>query len=212
MEDALRSRRFHLFVAIGLLAAVTLAGRQTLVILDGFTPNPPKKIPRGLEVRGLGYHFRNEQIDATIEPLFLSDMGRYFQERGLKNPFYDIPKEMNYFFFKVRIENLSKGQTLEFLPTNSIMESCIAKDESAVYETFYKLEDGDVRLAVLGKALFLKPLFLPAGQWIERLLFFEYDDTMAARRMTLVLPNIAVGQNQYELQFPYRAKFSKEKR
>jgi hypothetical protein len=212
MEDALRARRLLLFLAVGLLGALALAGRETLVILDGFTPNPPKKMEKGLEVQGLGYHLRNSDLDVTVQPLFLPEIGRYFSERGLKNPFYDIPREMNYFFFKVRLENLSKSETLEFLPTNAVMESCMAKDESSVYQTFYKFEDGEERLAVLGKTLFLKPLMLPPGQWIERLLFFEYDDNFSAHRMTLVLANMAVGRNQYELQFPYRAKYTKEKR
>ncbi len=206
------NKRRLIAVAVILLTALALAGRESLVILESFTPNPPKKMPKGLEVQGLGYHLRNSDLDVTVQPLFLPEAAQYYKEHGVSNPFYDIPKEMNYFFFKVRLENLTKKETLEFLPTNSVMESCMAKDESTVYETFYKFEDGDARLAALGKTLFMKPLMLPPGQWIERLLFFEYDDTMTAHRMTLILANVAVGRDQYNLEFPYRAKFTRERK
>ncbi len=207
-------RRFRPFsvATAALAAALLLAAGQTLLRLDGFDPLPPKKLPPGYEVRGSGYHVRNDQLDVVVEPLMLKDMPAYYEARGLKNPFYDIPPLMNYFFVRLRIENLSGKTTLEFLPTNVIFENSMAKDESRVYETFYGMEDGEARLDTLGKTLFLKPLFLPPGQWIERLLFFEYEEPIPTKRMSLVLANLALGKTRTDLVFPYRGRFIREKR
>jgi len=202
------SKRIPMVVLSLTLAAAALAA--TLPVLESLAPNPPKKMPAGFEVKGGGYHARTDLADVEVEPLLLSQVGSWYAARGMENPFGDFPAPMNYILVRLRIENLSKEETLEFSPTACAFDSCLARDDSRVYETFYALSGGEKRLEVLGKTLFLKPLFLPPGQFLERLLFFEYDEPFAVKRMMLSIHSVAVGRTQVDLQFPFRASYMKK--
>jgi len=195
-------------LALSLTAAAALA--VTMPVLETLTPDPPKKMPAGFEVKGGGYHARTELADVEVEPLLLSQVGSWYAARGLENPFSDFPPPMNYILVRVRLENLSKDEALDFSPTQCAFDSCLAKDESAVYETFYALSGGEKRLQILGKSLFLKPLQLPPGQYIERLIFFEYDEPFAVKRMLLSLVSVGVGRVRIDLQFPFHANYMKK--
>jgi hypothetical protein len=199
-------------LALALICAAAFAAAR-LPVLESLVPDPPKKqIIPGLEIKGNGYHVRGEFADVEVEPLLLSAVGGWYAARGIQNPFGDFPAPMNYILLRVRLENLSKEDTLEFLPTQCTFDSCLAKEETAVYETFYSLPGGEKRLEVLGKTLYLKPLMLPPGEFIERLVWFEYDEPFAVKRMTLSLAGVSSGRTRMDLQFSYRAHYAKKQR
>lgn len=197
--------------ALALVLALSLgAVSGELPIVQSLTPAPPSKMPENITLEGRVYHMRSQTVDVQVEAFLLPEVGPWFEGRGLKNPFFDIPMAMNYILVRVRFENLSATETLEFVPTASAFDSCLAKDEAKIFETFYVLSEGEARLAVLGKSLYLKPLMLPPGQWIERLILFEYDEPFPVKRMTFSLSGVGMGRDRIDMAFPYRAGYGKK--
>lgn len=195
-----------------LLFALDILGAGVYYKLDSLetVKKAPKKI-EGLAITGKGYTYETKTLKVEVEPLLLKDMDAYFKERGMENPFTETPDGFNYIFFRVRMENLSKETALEFSPASVIMNDMVTKDDQTVYEMFYDKPNGEVKLETLGKTMFFKPLTLPPGKWIERLLFFEYDDLAPSYKMMLVFANLTAGKKIFELQFPFYSKFVKEK-
>lgn len=201
--------RRAILAAFGLAFCFGLAAAD-LPVLETLTPKPSKKLAEGVTVEGNAFHQKSEKVDIVLEPLLLSQVGEWYKARGLENPFYDIPKPMNYILLRVRFENLSNDETLEFVPTAVMFDTCIPKDESKVYELFYSLAGGEKRLATLGKTLYLTPLLLPPGQFIERLLFFEYDEPFPVKKMTVALASVAIGREKVDVAYEYKATYAKK--
>ncbi|MCX7831186.1 MAG: hypothetical protein N2445_09065 [Acidobacteria bacterium] len=164
-----------------------------------------------LKIEGNIYKYTSKRIKVEVEPMLLKDLKKYYSEKSLENPFDETPEGFNYIFFRVRIENLSKETNLEFSPSSAVLNDMLSKDDTTVYQMFYEKPNGDKKLEIVGKTMFFKPLTLPPGQWIERLLFFEYDQLVPIRKMTLILANITAGREMFELEFPFETKFAKEK-
>jgi hypothetical protein len=76
---------------------------------------------------------------------------------------------------------------------------------------FYKETDGEERLAAAGKSFYFKSLHLPPGQWIERLMIFQYDELYQQKKVSLVLSSILLGREGVDLEFPFLTTFKKEK-
>ncbi|MEJ2367325.1 MAG: hypothetical protein P8Z49_02985 [Acidobacteriota bacterium] len=207
-----KKRLFRLPVAFAAGAVVLSLSAMTLYRLDSVIPDPGRKQEQIMSVDGSTYHYRANKVDIQVTPILLKGIGRYYRTLGLRNPFEDFPPEMNYIFIRLRLENLDKHETLEFIPSNTMMGSMMPKDETQLYEMMYKLSDGNKRLVEVGKTFYFKELNLPPGYWFERLMLFEYKENRPARHMDLVLGNLSTGRNRFDVTFPFKLKFTKEKR
>jgi hypothetical protein len=201
----------RLFAVIFFLASVSFLATTTYYKLDSLmtVEKAPKK-KKGLEIEGKIYKYQSQFLKLEVEPLLLKDIDSYYKERGMINPFDEVPEAYNYIFFRVRMENLSKESSLEYSPSQTIMNDMLPKDDTTVYQMFYEKANGEEKLDALGKTVFLKPLTLPPKMWIERLIFFEYDELLPTRKMILILSSIAVGREIFEVELPFKAKFVKE--
>jgi len=201
-------------LAAFLLAASSMAlAGGTYYRLDSVTTmEKSKKWNPKIVVEGNTYKYEGKLIKIEVEPLLLKEIGAYYASKGLVNPFEETPESLNYVFFRVRIENLSKETTIDFSPSSALMDDCLPKDESAVYEMFYEKDGGEKKLEACGRTIFLKPLRLPPQMYIERLMLFWYDDPMPRKKITLFLSNITAGREIFEEVFPFRTNFIKEKK
>ena len=201
------------FLIFGLLIFSFFAfASTTYYLLSEIKPLPKAiKKSKNLKIENGYYKYESKRIKVEVEPLLLKDLGKYFSEKGFENPFEETPGGFNYIFFRVRLENLSKETNIEFSPSSTILNNMLSKDDTSVYQMFYDKADGDKKLEIIGKTMFFKPLTLPPGKWIERLLFYEYDELVPTKRMTLILSNITAGKEMFELEFPFETKFTKEK-
>ncbi len=201
-----------IFVLFVLLFSVSSLTSMNYFKLEEITPDAKTiKKSENYKIEGKILKFQSERVKIEVEPLLIKDISSYFKSKGLENPFEDVPEGFNYIFFRTKIENLSKGVALDFSPSMVILNDMVSKDDSTVYEMFYDKKNGEKYLDILGKTLFFKPLSLPPQMWIERLLFFEYDDIVSTKRFLLTFSNLTQGREIFDVSFPFRTKFVKEK-
>lgn len=203
-----KRRRFLLMAAI--LFPVALAASSKYV-LTGLAPEVTKKPVPGYTAEGSTFRFRDSRIQVNVTPMGPAERAAYFSSKGLPDPFYGIPADLNYVFFKIRIENLQKEDNVEFSPGSTMFGNSNSVDEIAMYQLLYKEQDGDARLAAAGKAFYLRNLRLPPGQWIERLMAFQYDDPYKTKKIALIMSSILMGREGIDLEFPFAATYVKEK-
>ena len=194
----------------GLLLALVAGASSKIYIIERLEPDPPKKVAQYSAQDG-GLRYRDPRLDVTAAPLLGEERAAYFAARGVADPFASPVLEPTYVLFRVRIENLMKDEALEFSPGSAMFGNSNAMDEIAVYQLFYKEPDGEARLAAAGKTLFLRHLRLPPGQWIERVMVFQYDDPYPTKKIALILSSILLGRDGTDLEFPFRASYRKEK-
>ncbi len=194
-----------LLIGLGLAA-------ETVRLLESLEPLPYHKEAEGYSVEGMVYRFENEHVAVEAEHLTTEQRGAYYDARKLDDPFVGLVEYDNLFVLRVRIENLHKSETLNMQPSTVSIGNCLVQDETHVYQLFYRMKDGDERLAAAGKTLFLRPLSLPPGTWIERLFLFHYDDPYSVRRLILVISNIMFGNDMVEVEFRFKSRFKKVKR
>ncbi len=199
------------FLPLAVLLLPAALAASSKYILSGLSPEVSKKAPQGYAVEGQTYHFRDARLDVRVTPLGPGEREAFFSSRGLTDPFRGLPADLNYIFFKVRIENLQKADTVEFSPGSSMFGNSNSVDEIAMYQLLYKEQDGDARLAAAGKGFFMRSLHLPPGQWIERLMAFQYDDPYKTKKIILVMSSILLGRDGLDLEFPFAATYVKEK-
>jgi len=199
-----------LWIPLLLLTAALAA--ESVHLLVALEPNPPRKPPEGYSVEGGIYRFQNELFKVEAEHLTADARSAYYGARGLDDPFVGLVEYDNLFVIRVRLENLHKSETLHMQPGMVSIGNCLVQDETQVYQLFYRMTDGEKRLEAAGKTLFHRPLALPPGEWIERLFLFHYDDPYPVRRISLVISNLMFGNDALEVEFPFRARFEKEKR
>lgn len=200
---------FLLFFSV--FSMICLAGNFYYLLYEIKPVEKATKKTTKLKIENNIYKYESKRIKVEVEPFLLKDIGRYYSERNSINPFDETPEGFNYIFFRVRIENLSKETNLEFSPSSTILNEMLSKDDTTVFQMFYDKPNGEKKLEIIGKTLFFKPLTLPPGKWIERLLFFEYDLVVPTSKMVLIMSNITVGREMFEIQFPFKTKFVKEK-
>lgn len=169
------------------------------------------KKSKNLKIECGTYKYQSKRVKIEVEPMLLKDIGKYFNKRNFENPFAETPEGFNYIFFRVRIENLSKETNLEFSPSSAVLNDMLSKDDTTIFQMFNEKLNGDQKLEILGKTMFFKPLTLPPGKWIERLLLFEYDQVVPCKKMVLFLSNLTAGKEIFEIEFPFQTKFVKEK-
>jgi len=201
----------RLIAAVFFLASVSFLAGTTYYKLDSLSTveKAPKK-KKGLVIEGNLYKYQSQFLKLEVEPLLLKDIEAYYTKRGMINPFNEVPEAFNYIFFRVRMENLSKESNLEFSPSQVIMNDMLPKDDTTIYQMFYEKAGGEEKLDAMGRTVFLKPLTLPPKMWIEKLIFFEYEELLPTRRMILILSGINVGREIFEVELPFKAKFVKE--
>jgi hypothetical protein len=205
------NRRVLTIALASLVVPLVLLAARTIYVLDGLTPEVQKKPVQGYSTEGSSFHYRDGRIAVTATPLFANDLDGFYAQHGLTNPFAHFPVEANYVFFKIRIENLQKTDNVEFSPGSVMFGNSNALDDIAVYQLFYKEDKGEALLAAAGKTLFLRNLRLPAGQWIERLMVFQYDDPYKTKKIPLIMSNILMGREGLDVEFPFLTHFRKEK-
>ena len=204
-------KKLMLFPRIILFSFISFSAGFYYLLVD-IKPSPKAlKKSKNLKIDGKVYKYESKRVKIEIEPFLIKDLGNYYSQKGFQNPFDETPEGFNYIFFRIRIENLSKETNLEFSPSSAFLNEMLSKDDTTVFQMFYDKPGGDKKLEFIGKTIFFKPLTLPPGQWIERLLFFEYDQLVPIRKMVLVLSNITAGREIFELEFPFETKFAKEK-
>lgn len=155
--------------------------------------------------------YQSNLVRIEVEPFLLKNIKEYYNSKGMENPFEEISEGFNYIFFRVKIENLSKEQNLDFSPSMVILNDMVFKDDGAILEMFYDKANSEKKLELLGKTMFFKPLSLPPKMWIERLLFFEYDDVVPRKKFLLTFSCLTLHKEIFEVSFPFKAKFVKEK-
>lgn len=197
-------------LAVGISSVVVLSAK-TLNILQDLVPEPTKKPQPGYFIEGKAYHYRDKRLDVRVSYLTADERRAWFEGRETKDPFAALRAEDNYAFFKVRFENLQKDENVEFTPGSSMFGTGNLVDDITVYQMFYKETDGEERLASAGKSFYFKALHLPPGQWIERLMLFQYDELYQQKRVSLVLSSILLGREGVDLEFPFLTTFKKEK-
>lgn len=201
-----------LAAALLAMAALAVAAKSVNILMD-LMPEPQKKAHEGYAVEGRAYHYRDKRLDARVAYLPPEDRAAWFAGHKIPDPFLGLIKpEDNYAFFVVRLENLQAEENVGFTPGSAMFGTANLVDDITVYQMFYKESDGEARLAAAGKAFFFKPLYLPPGKWIERLLLFQYDEAYAAKKVPLVMSSILLGRDGIDLEFSFLATFKKEKR
>ena len=205
------NRRLPNLVLASLVVPLALLASRTIYVLEGLTPEIQRKPVQGYTTEGSSFHYRDGRIAVTATPLLSPDHEAFYAQHELTNPFAHFPVEANYVFFKIRIENLQKADNVEFSPGSVMFGNSNALDDIAVYQLFYKEKDGEALLAAAGKTLFLKNLRLPAGQWIERLMVFQYDDPYKTKKIPLIMSNILMGREGLDVEFPFLTHFRKER-
>lgn len=208
---AFRSVAVIFALAVGVSSVVVLSAK-TVNILQDLVPEPQKKPRPGYIIDGKSYHYRDKHLDVRVTYLTAEERRAWFDERETKDPFSALRAEDNYAFFQVRFENLQKEENVEFTPGSSMFGTGNLVDDITVYQMFYKETDGEERLAAAGKTFYFKALHLPPGQWIERLMLFQYDETYQQKKVVLVLSSILLGRDGLDLEFPFLTTFKKEKR
>jgi hypothetical protein len=207
---AMRSLAVIFALAVGISSVVVLSAK-TLNILEDLIPQPQKKPQPGYFIEGKAYHYRDKRLDVRVSYLTADERRAWFDEREIKDPFSAVRAEDNYAFFKVRFENLQKDENVEFTPGSCMFGTGNLVDDITVYQMFYKETDGEERLAAAGKSFYFKALHLPPGQWIERLMIFQYDELYQQKKVSLVLSSILLGREGVDLEFPFLTTFKKEK-
>lgn len=200
-----------MFLLFSAFSIICLAANFYYLLCEIKPVEKATKKTKKLKIENNIYKYESKRIKVEVEPFLLKDIGKYYSERNMLNPFDETPEGFNYIFFRVRIENLSKETNLEFSPSSTILNEMLSKDDTTVFEIFYDKPNGEKKLEIIGKTLFFKPLTLPPGQWIERLIFFEYDLVVPTRKMVLIMSNITIGKEMFEFEFPFKTKFVKEK-
>jgi len=197
-------------LAVGVSSAVVLSAK-TLNILQDLVPQPQKKPEPGYSIEGKTHHYRDSRLDVRVTYLTPDARRAWFGQRGVKDPFAVIRPEDNYAFFRVRFENLQKEDSVEFTPGSSMFGSANLVDDISVYQMFYKERDGEETLAAAGKTFYFRTLHLPPGQWIERLMLFQYDEAYQQKKVALVLSSILLGREGLDLEFTFLTTFKKVK-
>lgn len=196
---------FIIIVPIMVLSAVKV------YVISEIRPNQNKvKKSKTIKVENNMFVFCSKKARIEVEPFLLKDVDKYFSQKGLKNPFEGVDEGFNYIFFRIKIENKSKEDELEFSPSSVVFGEALSKDDTSIYQLFYQDKDGEKKLETIGRTFFLRPLRLPPKMWIERLIMFEYDENVPIKRSELILSNISIGKEIFEVVFPFEIKFKKE--
>lgn len=206
----MKTRKSAVIFVLALVALTAWAGR-TFYVLDSMTPKADAKLQVGLTVKDGGFQFRNKVFKLTVIPMRRESRQAYYREKKLPDPFESLRGDENMVFFKVRIENLQKSGKLAFSPRNTIMGNSMPFDEIKVYQLLYRARDSDKLLASAGKTFFFRNLVLPAHTWIERLMLFQYDDPYKTRNINLIFGSVATDRESFDVIFPFKAHFVKEK-
>ncbi|MGC8723783.1 MAG: hypothetical protein ACP5VF_07910 [Acidobacteriota bacterium] len=202
----------HVLLALALAASlVPLGASQTVQVLQDLRPEVKKKLPAGYAVEGLTYSFQDKRFSISATPLTPLAREAYYAKRKLKDPFADATPAAGYIFFLIRIENRQKTDMLYFSPGNVMFGNMNPIDEIAMYQLFYRLPEANAKLDAAGRSFFLRDLHLPPGLWIERLMVFQYDDPYPTKKINLALTSILLGGEGLDVNFPFIAKFKKEK-
>jgi len=204
-------RALAVLLALAMVVPAILLSAKTLNILEDLIPEPQKKPEPGYFIEGKSYHYRDPHLDVRVAYLTPEERHAWFAERGVKDPFSALRPEDNYAFFRVRFENLQKEENVEFTPGSSMFGTANLVDDISVYQMFYKETDGESLLAAAGKSFYFKALHLPPGQWIERLMLFQYDETYQQKKVALVLSSILLGREGLDLEFSFLTTFKKVK-
>ena len=202
----------HVLLALVLAAfLVPLGASQTVQVLQDLRPEVKKKLPAGYAVEGITYSFQDKRFSISATPLTPLAREAYYAKMKLKDPFADATPAAGYIFFLIRIENRQKDGMLFFSPGNVMFGDMNPVDEIAMYQLFYRLPEADAKLDAAGRSFFLRDLHLPPGLWIERLMVFQYDDPYPTKKINLALTSILLGGEGLDVNFPFIAKFKKEK-
>jgi|YelNatPaOPRAMG01_1025707.scaffolds.fasta_scaffold63744_2 hypothetical protein len=202
----------HVLLALVLAAVlVPLWASQTVQVLQDLRPEVKKKLPAGYSAEGLTYSFQNQRLSISATPLTPLAREAFYAKKGLQDPFADATPAAGYIFFLIRIENRQKTEMLYFSPGAVMFGDMNPIDEIALYQLFYRLPNADAKLDAAGRSFFLRDLHLPPGMWIERLMVFQYDDPYPTKKINLALTSILLGGEGLDVNFPFIAKFEKEK-
>lgn len=194
-----------------IIVPIMVLSAVKVYIINEIKPNQNRvKKSKTIKVEENMFIYNSKKIRIEVEPYLLKDIGRYFSQKGFKNPFYDVDEGLNYIFFRIKIENKSNEDELEFSPSSAVFGEALSKDDTSIYQLFYQDKEGEKKLETIGKTFFLRPLRLPPKMWIERLIMFEYDENVPIKRSDLILSNISIGKEIFEIIFPFEIKFKKE--
>lgn len=196
-----------LLAALGIAAAAS----TTIYVITEMTPDIRKKPEAGYSAEGKIYRYANKDLACEVEVLLAEARGAYFRSKGYEDPFRDLASSEDFFVVRARFENRMAEHSLTMMPGSVMFENCTVRDETHLYQLFYIKSDGEKRLEAAGAVFYLKQLDLPPGQWIERLFLFQYDDPYRTKRMRLVISNLLAGDRQHDVEFPFIAKYKKEK-
>ncbi len=205
-------RAFGVLLALSVAVPALLLSAKTLNILEDLVPEPAKKPEPGYFIEGKSFHYRDSRLDVRVAYLTPGERHDWFAGRKTKDPFSALRPEDNYAFFRVRFENLQRDENVEFTPGSCMFGTANLVDDISVYQMFYKETDGEELLAAAGKSFYFKALHLPPGQWIERLMLFQYDETYQQKKVALVLSSILLGREGLDLEFSFLTAFKKVKR
>lgn len=194
-----------------LALAISASAATTLYVLDQLTPEISKNPEPGYSASEGVYRFENKSLKCEVEHLNAEARGAYFSKRGYGDPLKGLASENDLFVVRVRIENLLADGNIVMSPASVMFENCTVRDQTHLYQLLYLRPDGEKRLEAAGAVFYLNQLDLPPGTWIERLFLFEYDDPYPTKHMKLVIANLLGGEQQWDLEFPFVAKFRKEK-
>jgi hypothetical protein len=197
--------------ALALALALPALAATTIHVLCELMPEISKKPEAGYSVSGAVYKFENKDLKCEVEYLTPEARRQYFSKRGFEDPLRGLASEEDFFVVRARFENLLKEGDLVMSPNTVLFENCQVKEETALYSMFYLRPDGEKRLQAAGAVFYLKSLSLPPGLWIERLYLFQYEDPYQTKHMKLVIASILTGDRQWDLEFPFLAKYKKEK-
>lgn len=191
--------------------AISAAAATTLYVLTEMTPEISKNPEPGYSASGGIYRFENKSLRCEVEFLTPEARGAYFKKNGFQDPLAGLASESDFFAVRARFENLMAEGALTMSPNTVIFENCTVRDQTHLYQLLYLRPDGEKRLEAAGAVFYLSQLNLPPGTWIERLFLFQYEDPYPTKRMKLVIANLMGADQQWDMEFPFIAKFRKEK-
>jgi hypothetical protein len=194
-----------------LALAVTAAASTTIYVITEMTPDIGRGANDGYSAEGGIFRYANKEMACEVEVLLAEARGAYFRSKGYEDPLRDLTSSEDFFAVRARFENRMTEHNLTMMPGSVMFENCNVRDETHLYQLLYMKSDGEKRLEAAGAVLYLKQLDLPPGTWIERLFLFQYDDPYKTKRMKLVISNILAGEKQHDLEFPFIARYKKEK-
>ena len=178
--------------------------------LEGITPDMPKKPEEGYSLDGKIYRFQNASLKVELEYLDQQERADYYREHKIDDPFRGFSQLQNLIPIRARFENLQKEGDIFMSPNTVVLGNIPTFDDTKLYQLLYQQRDNEKRLEAAGATLFIRPLSLPPGTWIERIFMFQYDDSLPVKRLSLVIASV-MGTAEWDLEFKYKATFKKEK-